>query len=104
VGDIGFAIETFIKNRYSIVRELGGHGVGHHVHEDPFVPNFGAKGTGPELIPGMVLALEPMLNEGSEEVVLDADGYTVKTRDGKRSAHFEHTIVITSGKAEVLTK
>ncbi len=104
IGDIGEAIEGFVKPYgYGIVRILGGHGVGRRVHEDPYVPNYGKSGTGPKLVPGMVLALEPMLNEGTDKVFLDNDGYTFKTKDGKRSAHFERTILITEGKAEILT-
>ncbi len=104
VGDIGHAIETFVKPYgYGVIEILGGHGVGHKVHEDPYIPNVGRKGTGPILKPGQVLALEPMLNEGSKEVYLDDDGYTFKTADDKRSAHFEHTILITEGEAEILT-
>jgi methionyl aminopeptidase len=103
IGDIGHAIESYVDGRYGIVRELGGHGVGHQVHEDPYVPNFGKAGTGAELVPGMVLALEPMLNAGNEAIVLLDDGYTFVTADGKRSAHFEHTILITEGDAEILT-
>lgn len=105
VGDIGLAIETYSKPYgYGIVRELGGHGVGKKVHEEPYIPNFGEKGTGDKLTLGMVIALEPMLNEGTGNIVLARDGYTFKTADGKRSAHFEHTILITEGEAEVLTK
>jgi len=105
VGDIGHAIEEFVKpHGYGIVRELGGHGVGYKVHEEPHIVNFGEKGVGPKLKPGMVLALEPMLNEGTKKITLASDGHTFKTADGKRSAHFEHTIVITKGEAEILTK
>jgi len=104
IGDIGEAIEKFVRPfGYGIVRDLAGHGVGYAVHEPPFVPNFGKKGKGKKLLPGMVLAIEPMLNEGTEKVVLDSDDYTYRTADGKRSAHFEHTIVITDSGAEVLT-
>ncbi|MEK7176370.1 MAG: type I methionyl aminopeptidase [Patescibacteria group bacterium] len=104
IGDIGSAIEKFVKPfGYGIVRDLAGHGVGYAIHEPPFVPNFGEKGKGKKLLPGMVLAIEPMLNEGTEKVVLDEDGYTYRTADGKRSAHFEHTIVITETGAEILT-
>lgn len=104
IGDIGEAIENFVTPYgYGIVKILGGHGVGKKVHEDPYVPNYGKRGTGPKLIPGMVLALEPMLNEGTDKVFLDNDGYTFKTKDGKRSAHFEHTILITEDKTEILT-
>lgn len=105
VGDIGHAIEQCAKQHgYGVVKELGGHGVGYKVHEEPHIPNFGNKGSGPTLKSGMVLALEPMFNEGVEKIVLDEDGYTFKTADGKRSAHFEHTIVITDSDAKILTK
>jgi methionyl aminopeptidase len=104
IGDIGSAIEAVAnKEKYGIVRELGGHGVGHAVHEEPYVPNYGKKGTGPILKPGMVLAIEPMFNLGKDDVRLMPDGYTVVTKDGSLSAHFEHTILITEGDAEVLT-
>jgi len=105
VGDISAAIEAYIRPfGYGIVRELGGHGVGYKVHEEPHIPNFGKKRTGPELLPGAVLALEPMVNEGTEKIILADDGYTFKTADGKRSAHFEHTIVITEDGPEILTR
>lgn len=105
VGDIGNAVESFVgPYGYGIVEGLAGHGVGHHVHEDPEIPNYGKKGTGPELKQGMVVALEPMVNEGSKHTYLDKDGFTYKTKDGKRSAHFEHTILITDREAEILTK
>ena len=109
VGDIGYAIENFIHSQkggqqYGIVEVLSGHGVGRKIHEDPYVPNFGKKGTGVKLVPGMVIALEPMLNNGTKHVTLDADGYTVRTADGKKSAHFEHTILITKSEPEILTK
>lgn len=105
VGDIGYAISNFIEKRgYSTPYELGGHGVGHKVAEDPYIPNLGEKGKGAKLKAGMVLAIEPMLNAGNPEIVLSKDGYTYKTADGKKSAHFEHTILITKNKAEILTK
>ena len=105
VGDIGNAVSAFIKPYgYGVVEGLAGHGVGHHVHEDPEIPNYGQKGTGVELKSGMVVALEPMINEGSKQKYRDKDGFTYKTKDGKRSAHFEHTILITDGTAEILTK
>lgn len=104
VGDIGHAIESFVDGRYGIVEELGGHGVGWSVHEDPTIPNFGIAGTGPELVPGMVIAIEPMLNLGGKEIALSDDGYTFITADGSMSAHFEHTLLITDGAPEVLTK
>jgi len=105
VGDIGHAVSSFVReNGFSIVEGLGGHGVGKKLHEDPFIPNFGTKGTGAELTLGMVLAIEPIVNEGAKEIILDVDGYTYKTKDGKRSAHFEHTILITEDGPEILTK
>lgn len=105
VGDIGFAVERVAKaNGFSVVEDLCGHGVGYSVHEDPFIPNYGERGKGEKLKPGMVICIEPMLNEGEKNIYLDKDGYTYKTRDGSRSAHFEHTIVITNGDPEVLTK
>ena len=103
VGDIGHAIEQFVARRYGIVRELSGHGVGKKIHEDPYIPNFGKKGKGQKLIPGMVVAIEPMLTLGGEAIISLSDGYTIKTADGSRSAHFEHTILITEGEAEILT-
>ena len=86
IGDIGFAIERHIRPfGYGIVRELAGHGVGYEVHEDPYVPNYGKKGAGEKLKPGMVLAIEPMVNEGTEKIILDKDGYTYRTADGKKA-------------------
>ena len=105
VGDISYAIESFVRpHKYGIVEVLSGHGVGKAIHEDPYVPNFGKADTGAKLLPGMVIAIEPMLNNGTKNVVLDKDGYTFRTADGKKSAHFEHTILITEGKPEILTK
>ncbi len=105
IGDIANAIERVAKKHgFGVPDVLGGHGVGHHVHEDPFIPNFGKQGTGAILKPGMVLALEPMFNMGSREIDLDKDGYTFKTKDKSISAHFEHTILITEDNAEILTK
>ncbi|HFC76871.1 MAG TPA: type I methionyl aminopeptidase, partial [Candidatus Moranbacteria bacterium] len=104
-GDIGHAIFNFAKQSgFGVVDDLGGHGVGKSVHENPFIPNIGEKGKGEKLKEGMVIALEPMLNEGSKDVFLADDGYTFKTRDGGRSAHFEHTIVVTKTGSEILTK
>jgi methionyl aminopeptidase len=104
IGDIGAAISGYIKPfKYGEIYELGGHGVGHKVHEEPFVPNMGKKGTGHELEPGMVLALEPMFSLGSSHIVLHDDGYTIATKDGAYSAHFEHTIAITEGDPIILT-
>lgn len=104
VGDVSNAIEAVaLAHGFSPVHELGGHGVGYRVHEEPMVPNVGDPGRGHRLEKNMVLALEPIFNEGTPEVVLQKDGYTYVTEDGKRSAHFEHTIVITDGDAEILT-
>ena len=105
IGDIGYAIEKYVKDhKFVIVEELGGHGVGYQQHEDPHISNYGWQGEGMPLKPGMVLALEPIVNEGTRYVKLMPDGYTFMTRDHKRSAHFEHTIVITEGAPEILTK
>jgi methionyl aminopeptidase len=108
VGDIGSAIESFVKsrteNKYGIVEVLSGHGVGRAIHEDPYIPNFGKAGKGDKLVAGMVVALEPMLNVGTKNVTIDDDDWTFRTADGKRSAHFEHTILIADGEAEILTK
>ncbi len=105
VGDIGHAIETFVRpHGYGIVEDLCGHGVGYAVHEEPNVQSVGTPGTGPELVPGLVLAIEPMLTLGTHEVIFDEeDGYTVRTKDGSQSAHFEHSIVITAEGPEILT-
>lgn len=105
VGDIGHAIESYTAEYpFSHAEGLAGHGVGYKVHEDPYVPNTGKAGTGIVLKPGMVIAIEPMLNLGTGKIKLDQDGYTYRTRDGKRSAHFEHTIAITDGAPIILTK
>jgi methionyl aminopeptidase len=108
-GDIGNAIEKALdfytkKYKFHAADGLGGHGVGFSVHEDPFVPNFGKPGQGPALKPGVVIAIEPIINEGTENILLEDDAYTIKTEDGKRSVHFEHTLVITEDGAEVLTE
>lgn len=104
IGDISSAIEGVgVDAGYGIVRELGGHGVGHKVHELPFVPNYGRAGTGPLLEVGMVLALEPMFNLGGDDVYVERDGYTYVTKDHTMSAHFEHTIVITEKGPEIVT-
>jgi len=102
--DISHAIQQWVEaNGFSVVREYVGHGIGRSLHEEPQIPNFGSPGQGPRLERGMVLALEPMVNEGTYEVKLLPDGWTVVTADGKRSAHFEHTITITDGQAEILS-
>ncbi len=104
VGDIGEAISEIVdETKFSLAEDLAGHGVGYAVHEDPFVPNFGVSGDGEKLIPGMVIAIEPMLNTGSGKIKLSKDGYTIKTKDGSRSAHFEHTVAITEEGHIVLT-
>lgn len=104
IGDISSAIERVANaNHYGIVRELGGHGVGHGVHEDPFVPNYGKKGTGPLLKPGMVIAIEPMFLLGGDAIRQLEDGYTIISQDGSLSAHFEHTVVVTKDGAEIMT-
>lgn len=105
VRDISYAIERYVRPKHlGIVEELCGHGVGYKVHEDPFIPNFCLESKGEKLKAGMVLAIEPMLNEGTKHITLDADGYTYRTADGSRSAHFEHTIVVTKDGAEILTQ
>jgi len=105
IGDIGEAIEKFVRPfGYGIVRDLAGHGVGYAVHEPPFVPNFGKKGKGKKLLPGMVLAIEPMVTIGSGEVRKSADGFGYETIDDSFSAHFEHTVVVAEDGCQVLTK
>ncbi len=104
VGDIAAAVERVgVEQGYGIVFELGGHGVGHKVHEEPYVPNVGDAGSGEELMSGMVLAIEPMFTLGTPRVRLKFDGYTFVTRDGTRAAHWEHTILVTDGAPEILT-
>ena len=105
IGDIGFAVQSYCEERgFSVVREYTGHGIGTHLHEDPSVPNYGTAGRGQRLLPGMIIAIEPMINEGSKAVKCLPDGWTVKTLDGKLSAHFEHTVAITKGEPIILTK
>ena len=106
IGDIGYAVESFVKSQsnFGIVRALSGHVVGYAVHEEPFVPNYGKQGEGIKLEAGMVLAIEPMLTLGGEKVVISHDGFAFRTKDGSRSAHFEHTIAITENEVEVLTR
>ena len=104
LSDIGHAIEAVAEPAgFGIVREYGGHGIGRSLHEDPFIQNWGSPGRGPDLRPGLVLAVEPMLNLGGDETLVLADGWTVVTADGSLSAHFEHTIAVTSDSREVLT-
>lgn len=105
IGDIGYAVEHYVKPyKLGIVRDLSGHGVGRAIHEDPYVPNYGKRGKGAKLEPGMVIAIEPMITRGAESVIELNDGYTIKTTDGSNSAHFEHTVLITEEGAEILTK
>ena len=105
LGDIGAAVESYCVSRgYGVVRDYTGHGVGRHLHEDPSVPNYGKSGRGVRLIPGMTIAIEPMINEGTESVNVLKNGWTVVTADGKLSAHFEHTVAITEGDCVILTQ
>jgi len=104
IGDIGFAIQTYVEGEgFSVVKEYVGHGVGRQMHEEPQIPNYGRPGTGLPLRPGMVIAIEPMVNVGTWQTKKDPDNWTVRTKDGSLSAHFEHTLAITEGEAEVLT-
>lgn len=105
IGDIAFAIQehTERKNGYGVVRELVGHGLGKNLHEDPQVPNYGKRGSGPKLKEGLVLAIEPMINMGTRDVYTEDDGWTVRTNDGKPSVHFEHDICVRKGKADILS-
>lgn len=104
VSDISHAIQTYVEsNGYSVVRAFVGHGVGAQLHEEPEVPNFGAPGHGPRLLPGMTLAIEPMVNMGTHEVRILKDRWTTVTADGKLSAHYENTVLITDGEPEILT-
>ena len=105
LGDVGSAVQTYCEERgYSVVRDYTGHGVGASLHEDPAVPNYGTPGRGVRLVPGMTIAIEPMINEGKAAVKTLSNGWTVKTTDGKLSAHFEHTVAITSGGPLIMTK
>ncbi|MBE9492663.1 MAG: type I methionyl aminopeptidase [Bacteroidetes bacterium] len=104
VGDIGHAIQSFVEPfRYSVVRDLVGHGLGKNLHEKPEVPNYGKRGTGPKLKKGMVLALEPMINMGTRNVIQEKDGWTIRTSDMKPSAHYEHNVAIRYGETEILS-
>lgn len=104
VGDIGAAIEEYVRTTgFSLAENLSGHGVGYSVHEDPFVPNIGRRGEGPELKEGMVIAIEPMLNAGKGKIKLEPDGFTLSAADGALSAHFEHTVAITKDGPVILT-
>ncbi len=105
VGDIAFAIQDYTEKQhgYGVVRDLVGHGLGRSLHEEPQVPNFGKRGTGAKLREGLVIAIEPMINMGTKDVFHDKDGWTIRTADGKPSAHFEHDICIQKGKADILS-
>lgn len=105
IGDIAFAIQDYTekKNGYGVVRELVGHGLGRSLHEDPQVPNYGKRGNGPKLNENMTLAIEPMINMGTKDVYTDRDGWTIRTSDGKPSAHFEHDVCVKRGKALILS-
>jgi len=104
LGDIGFAIQNYTENLgYSVVREMVGHGIGKNLHEAPEVPNYGKRGNGMKLQSGMVIAIEPMINLGKRQIVQEKDGWTIRTIDKQMSAHFEHTIAIRKGKADVLS-
>lgn len=103
LSDIGHAVQTYVESQgFSVVREFVGHGIGTSLHEDPQVPNFGEPGRGPRLRPGLVLAIEPMVNIGSAAVAVDEDGWTARTRDGSLSAHFEYSVAVTDLGARVL--
>ncbi len=104
IGDIGYAVQSHVESLgYTVVRELVGHGVGRHLHEKPQVPNYGKRGNGKKIKNGLVIAIEPMINMGSKDVQIANDGWTFSTLDGKPSAHFEHSIAIRNGKADILS-
>lgn len=104
IGDIGHAVQSYVEARgYSVVRQFVGHGVGTHLHEAPEVPNFGIPGRGIRLLPGMTIAIEPMVNIGKPDVKIMPDGWTVLTKDGSLSAHFEHTVAVTSDGPQIMT-
>ena len=104
VGDISNAIQSYCEKKgYSVVREMCGHGIGKHMHEEPEVPNYGRRGCGPILRSGMVIAIEPMINMGSRNIVIERDGWTTRTRDRKPSAHYELSVAVREGKADILS-
>lgn len=105
IGDIAFAIQEHTEKKYGygVVRELVGHGLGKNMHEDPQVPNYGKRGSGPKLKEGLVLAIEPMINLGKKEVFTESDGWTIRTKDGKPSVHFEHDVCVRKDKADILS-
>lgn len=105
IGDIAWAVQEHTEKNhgYGVVRDLVGHGIGRDLHEDPQVPNFGKRGNGAKLLPGMTLAIEPMINMGKKEVFYDADGWTIRTKDGLPSAHFEHSICVQKNRPDILS-
>jgi len=104
IGDVGYAVQQHAEsNGYSVVREMVGHGLGHHLHEAPEVPNYGRRGTGPKLKKGMVICIEPMINMGRRQIRQDPDGWTIRTADNRPSAHFEWAVAIDKGKADILS-
>lgn len=104
IGDVAYAIQSYVEGfGYGVVRELVGHGVGKKLHEDPEVPNFGKRGKGVKIVPGMVFAIEPMINRGTKNVVQERDGWTIRTSDRKPSAHFEHMVAVHEDRTEILT-
>ncbi|MDE5572371.1 MAG: type I methionyl aminopeptidase [Muribaculaceae bacterium] len=104
IGDISNAVQTYCEQRgYTVVREMCGHGIGRSMHEDPEVPNYGRRGTGPLIKNGMCLAIEPMINLGSRNIVIERDGWTCRTKDRKPSAHYEHTVAILNDQTQILT-
>lgn len=105
VGDIAFAVQDYAerKHKYGVVRELVGHGLGKNLHEEPQVPNYGKRGSGAKLHDGLVIAIEPMVNLGVKEIYYDDDGWTVRTKDGKVAAHYEHNVCVRRGKADILS-
>jgi methionyl aminopeptidase len=105
MGDIGFAVQDYCEGKYGygVVREMVGHGIGKKLHESPEVPNYGKRGSGPKLLPGLVIAIEPMINLGKRSIAQADDGWTIYATDRKPSAHFEHTVAIRADKTEVLT-
>lgn len=105
IGDIGAAVEKVLNvGKLGIIRELVGHGIGHEMHQDPEVPNYGKKGTGILLMPGDTIAIEPMATLGGEKIKTDSDGWSIRTRDGSLAAHFEHTVLVTEDGVEILTQ
>ncbi len=104
IGDIASAVQTYCEEKgYSVVREMVGHGVGRNLHESPEVPNYGRKGNGIQLKSGMTIAIEPMINQGTRKLIFEKDGWTTRTADGKPSAHFEHSVAVRPGKADILS-